>query len=553
MRNMLVVLAALSMVIISGCGGGEEGEGHPAEGHLGGGTGSVTLSVAWPEAEEGIEPSLLPVASNSISARVVDRNSELVSEVLTIARPTTQGTLRDVPTGNHTLKVEAYPTSNGTGVAQARADQLVTVTRGDNSPARITLASTIDRVQVSPDPASVQVGGSVQLTATAKDSDGQTVLVRSNEPFRWTIPSGSQRINVGQFTGRVTGVAQGSAVVRATEQESGVSGTASVQVTEEPTSPPPTVNLTSDETTIHQGESTTLRWSSTNATRVVSSNFGATGVNGSKTVSPNSTTTYEITVEGPGGQVSDDATVWVIEGGGDEPWERPGTHVGQEIVGPAGIPLVWVPSGSFMMGSEDGWNDEKPVRQVNMSGFWIGKYQVTVAQWRSVMGSVPRPNDQQGDDHPVVCVSWHDVQGFCEQVGLELPTEAQWEYAARGPESLRYPWGNEWDGSKLCWWDNKGPGGRTFPVGSFPEGASWVGALDMAGNVLEWCADWYHDDYYASAPSTDPPGPSSGSMRVLRGGSWPYLAFNCRSAYRRHNTPDATFLNYGFRVARSCR
>jgi len=217
-----------------------------------------------------------------------------------------------------------------------------------------------------------------------------------------------------------------------------------------------------------------------------------------------------------------------------KPWERPGTHAGQEIVGPAGIALVWVPGGSFMMGSTDEdvayavreldtkreWlEDEQPAHRVELSGFWMGKTEVTVAQWRSVMGSAPSGNDR-GDDHPVVYVSWDDCVEFCEKAGLELPTEAQWEYAARGSDSRRYPWGDDWDEDRLCWSDNQGPGGRTFPVGSFPSGASWCGALDMVGNVWEWCADWYDEDYYADSPPRDPPGPTSGRGRVLRGGSW---------------------------------
>jgi len=253
------------------------------------------------------------------------------------------------------------------------------------------------------------------------------------------------------------------------------------------------------------------------------------------------------------------------------PWERPGTHAGQEMVGPAGIILVWVPGGSFVMGSTDAdiqyaideldangdWmDDEQPAHRVELSGFWIGKTEVTVGQWQSVMGSAP--GDQAGDDHPVVNVSWEDCVEFCEKAGLELPTEAQWEYAARGPDGRRYPWGDEWEEDRLCWRKNQGPGGRTFPVGtfpvgSFPSGASWCGALDMVGNVSEWCADWYDANYYASSPARDAAGPSGGTRRVVRGGSWDHYANLCRAAIRGYYDPAGRSNSVGFRAARSCR
>jgi formylglycine-generating enzyme required for sulfatase activity len=153
----------------------------------------------------------------------------------------------------------------------------------------------------------------------------------------------------------------------------------------------------------------------------------------------------------------------------------------------------------------------------------------------------------------VVEVSWYGAAAYCEHNGLELPTEAQWEYAARGPESRAYPWGDDWDPKRLCWDENRGPEGQTFPVGSFPSGGSWCGALDMSGNVWEWCADWYGSDYYGSSPTTDPTGPTNGEYRVLRGGSWGSYADYCRAAGRLSFTPDFSDDGLGFRVARSCR
>ncbi len=237
-----------------------------------------------------------------------------------------------------------------------------------------------------------------------------------------------------------------------------------------------------------------------------------------------------------------------------KPWERAGSRAGEEIVGPHGGVMLWVPGGSFMMGSEDGFGDEEPVHRVEVDGFWLGKTEVTVAEWRKVMGSVPGESNDQGDDHPVVEVSWDDAAEFCEKAGLELPTEAQWEYAARGPEGRAYPWGDAWERGKCCNRENRGPGGRTFPVGSFPAGASWCGVLDMAGNVWEWCSDRYGSDYYRLSPRQNPqnPGrPSSPVTRVVRGGAWGDSADLCRAANRLNDAPGGRSCDLGFRVSRS--
>ena len=260
----------------------------------------------------------------------------------------------------------------------------------------------------------------------------------------------------------------------------------------------------------------------------------------------------------------------------NEPWTRPGRRTGEQIVGPDGDTLVWVPAGKFMMGSKEGGSHELPIHEVQMDGFWIGQKEVTNAQYRAYrlsQGQIFRPDSTQGDNHPVVYVTWKDAVAYCEHYGLSLPTEAQWEYAARGPQSLRYPWGNEWDakrrsanptGQKCCWEDNRGPLHRTFPVGSFPLGVSWCGALDMAGNVWEWCADWYGKDYYKRSPSRNPQGPSKGDAHVLRGGSFASYDSGLgsyRSAYRYYRAPDDRLpissdwgdRYRGFRVARSVK
>ncbi len=242
----------------------------------------------------------------------------------------------------------------------------------------------------------------------------------------------------------------------------------------------------------------------------------------------------------------DDWPLGECGGGGGDP--------GEETIGRDGQRLVWVPGGSFMMGSEDGWFEEQPVHQVTLTGFWIGKCEVTNAQYRTFCDATGRDFPEassQGDEHPVVEVSWYDAQAYCEHYGYTLPTEAQWDYAAAGPDARRYPWGDVWDAERCCNWYNRGSGGNTFTVGSFPTGASWCGALDMAGNVYEWCADWYSATYYAVSPELNPPGPENSDCRVLRGGSWAGVSDDLfRCAFRYNRTPVYRRDDYGFRCAR---
>ncbi len=243
----------------------------------------------------------------------------------------------------------------------------------------------------------------------------------------------------------------------------------------------------------------------------------------------------------------------LLPAGPDDP--KPGTVQTITLPGGATMDLVWVPAGRFMMGSNNGYAVERPVHRVELRGFWIGKTEVTVAQWRSVMGSVP-DSDQTNGSQPVVDVGWHDCQEFCRRAGLVLPTEARWEYAARGPEGLEYPWGREFRASS-CQSDadmHGFPG--TAPAGSFPSGASWCGALDMAGNVWEWCRDRYDEYYYSSAlagavdPECVKAGQEADGARVLRGGAWGNQPQHCRSAYRGWAQPSRR-LDLGFRASKN--
>jgi formylglycine-generating enzyme required for sulfatase activity len=235
---------------------------------------------------------------------------------------------------------------------------------------------------------------------------------------------------------------------------------------------------------------------------------------------------------------------------------------------PTPVPMVSVAAGEFTMGSDEGDPGEKPVHTVYLDGFYIDETEVTNAQYRKCVeaGACDAPlNTTYYDNadyaqHPVVYVSWNDANAYCRSVGKRLPTEAEWEKAARGTDRLIYPWGNTFDGTKLNfadkntnldWSDSNWDDGYadTAPVGSYPDGASPYGALDMAGNVWEWVADWYDLGYYDQSPERNPPGPDSGEHRVLRGGSWSNQAYRVRSAARGTGDPFYRSDNVGFRCA----
>jgi formylglycine-generating enzyme required for sulfatase activity len=257
-----------------------------------------------------------------------------------------------------------------------------------------------------------------------------------------------------------------------------------------------------------------------------------------------------------------------------QPWAAPGTETGETMAGPDGGTYVWVPAGEFMMGSDDHFDEAEKLHEVRItSGFWLSRCEVTNEQYARFLNAYGKNQDAEGhqllnieDDHcgitregdqylpkqaqashPVVDVNWYGARAYCDFYHLRLPTEAQWEYAARGPDAPRYPWGDEWDVSKCCNVDNNSwPWPRMMPVGSIPKGASWCGAVDMAGNVWEWCADW--TGAYAGLPRDDPPGPEEGEMRVLRGGAYMMSDKYCRCAARHCNDPQRALDSQGFRA-----
>jgi len=218
-----------------------------------------------------------------------------------------------------------------------------------------------------------------------------------------------------------------------------------------------------------------------------------------------------------------------------------------------GAEMILIPEGEFLMGGTA--VRERPIHTVFLDAYRIGKNPVTVGEFMAYCADegidsskFPRPSWGWIDDHPMVRVNWHEARDFCIWAGGDLPTEAQWEKAARGTDGREYPWGNEWDPSR-CQRSRltAGDAESTSPVESYPSGASPFGCLDMAGNVWEWCQDWYAEGY-AGQRNRNPTGPPTGTSRVLRGGSWFYRdPKNFRSAHRKDLGP--WFHNYdrGFR------
>ncbi len=215
--------------------------------------------------------------------------------------------------------------------------------------------------------------------------------------------------------------------------------------------------------------------------------------------------------------------------------------------------MVYVEGGTFDMGatSEQGSyadSDEYPVHSVTLSDYYIGKCEVTQELWEAVMGS--NPSFSKGAQYPVEQVSWNDCQEFISRLNsltgrtFRLPTEAEWEYAARGGNKSRHfkYSGSDNIGNVAWYWDNSGYG--THAVGT--KSPNELGIYDMSGNVEEWCSDWWGD--YSAGAQTNPQGPSSGSYRVLRGGSWGNNARNCRVSDRYNYDPDYSFINIGLRL-----
>jgi formylglycine-generating enzyme required for sulfatase activity len=225
-----------------------------------------------------------------------------------------------------------------------------------------------------------------------------------------------------------------------------------------------------------------------------------------------------------------------------------------------GARMVYIPAGRFVMGSSEGWGygDEYPQHVVNLDGYWIDHTEVTHDRYdlcvRDGVCSPPGTDALTLGDVPMTAVTWFQARDYCQWAGARLPTEAEWEKAARGTDRREFPWGNIQPGCEYAVMEEDEPGcGRdsTWPVGSKPKGASPYGILDMAGNALEWAADYYSFDYYTKSPVRNPQGSETGRYRVLRGGSFNVTSDYLRTATRYWYVPETQYDYVGFRCASS--
>lgn len=236
----------------------------------------------------------------------------------------------------------------------------------------------------------------------------------------------------------------------------------------------------------------------------------------------------------------------------------------KELIGKDGAPMVLIPAGDFLMGSSDDDSelDERPEHRVWVDAFYLDKYEVSNARYDKFLEETGRVRPkfwEQIDlsvhgELPVVGVDWADAKAYCEWAGKRLPTEAEWEYAARGKDKRQFPWGSNPPAPQLANygkpWSYKFYDDRLERVTSHEAGKSPFGVLHLAGNVWEWVADWYDEYYYESSPERNPPGPPEGKLRVVRGGSWNFAAEYMRTTARFKFDPIHRAADLGIRCAR---
>jgi formylglycine-generating enzyme required for sulfatase activity len=242
------------------------------------------------------------------------------------------------------------------------------------------------------------------------------------------------------------------------------------------------------------------------------------------------------------------------------------TALPAEITDALGVAMRLIPAGEFTMGTNGGPDDAKPEHQVYLDAYYIDKFEVTNTLYKACVEAAacapPQQNqssthatyygDPEFDAYPVISIDWQMANDFCEWRGLALPSEAQWEKAARGADERNFPWGNQGiDCSYANYFDankgEKGCVGDTAAVGSYEKGQSPYGVYDLAGNVWEWAADWYSEDYYGVSPGSNPQGSETGETRVMRGGAWNLNELHLISTGRGQKDPMDASRTIGFR------
>jgi len=365
----------------------------------------------------------------------------------------------------------------------------------------------------------------------------RTVVEGTGAELRWRVKD-AESVQLEPGIGRVPAEGSQRVVPESTTAyrlaAAGAGGPKTAEVTVEVAKRPRIVKFEANPARVQTGEETILSWQTENGDSVeISDGVGQVSATGSRAVKPVSSGDYTVTARRLGVEAKGTAQVQVL---------------GPALAGESKIEFVRIPAGEFPMGSENGDTDEKPVHRVRITkAFEIGKCEVTQAQWGKVMGN--NPSQFKGPDRPVESVSWDDIQDFLRKLNAindgyryRLPTEAEWEYAARAGST-----GDSEDLALTAWYDGNSDK-QTHPVGAKRPNA-W-GLYDMLGNVWEWCQDWYDESYYRSSPETDPPGAGSGQVRVMRGGSWLAPSSSCRAASRSRSVPGVSHASVGFRLVR---
>ncbi len=235
------------------------------------------------------------------------------------------------------------------------------------------------------------------------------------------------------------------------------------------------------------------------------------------------------------------------------------TAASSDIIGKDGAPMVLVPAGEFIMGSEKGDEDEAPAHRVYLNAFYIDKFEVTNGRFAKYVeaiqseppwGFTDKETPMIHAERPVRWVSWMDAMSYCLWLGKRLPTEAEWEKAARGTDERTYPWGNDPPTPVHAVYGLKEGGAETVSViGNHHMGQSPYGVQDLAGNLYEWVMDWYADNFYSNSPAINPRGPGEGTAKVQRGGSYINTPYRLRSSFRTKGDPTEQDPNVGFRCA----